>query len=628
VDEPLGKALRRTNRIHFASLSVVELGDEKRPSPRLLLEINADGLPDEVLQAVSEEAGDWLEPIFAHAEDHSGGLLETLKRYELKAHRQLLSATHLNYNGVEEFSVADIGLQHELAEFSRRAVDLYLRDRIGLSSSPMLALRFVRQLIRGEDKLASKPTYLAKGASQAHEKELKDLITKGAKFRDFLIQPGRRRLKLAEWVEITVPVAWRQIATSKAVRFVWVGLGLLWFDLSLGVFLAFGRWGWQFPPRLLLAIAVGFWGGILLLGLILAGVVAFLRFKENRDRPDARFPDAKHLRDCTAHEDEPGYAQNHFISTPTLKPGLFRRFTLAVALWGIGTLIHYGFRPGFVLDMGTIHYAKWFRPPKSRRLVFFGNYDGSWSSYLEDFITKAHAGQTAGWSNCQGFPRTRFLTLDGAQDGDRFKRWVRRQQVPSACWFSHFPKLTTNAIRNNALIHHGLASAHTDTAARAWLACFGSQQRPEGMLETEQIQSLVFSGFGQFKHAVCAVLRLPDATIRIQGDIRQVVDGPGQPDRQGFQSGCHIRRRTRGHDAGPPPPPRWLSPPTDSSSSACRRERRRATVWRPSRARLSPECLAAHARSAMNRIRRTRTIRSRKSGTGGIRTKPRDRTRC
>ena len=50
------------------------------------------------------------------------------------------------------------------------------------------------------------------------------------------------------------------------------------------------------------------------------------------------------------------------------------------------------------------------------QLVFFSNYDGSWESYLEDFITKAHKGQTAAWSNGRGFPPTRYLINGGAED--------------------------------------------------------------------------------------------------------------------------------------------------------------------------------------------------------------------
>ena len=150
-----------------------------------------------------------------------------------------------------------------------------------------------------------------------------------------------------------------------------------------------------------------------------------------------------------------------------------------------------------------------FACPARDKLIFQANYDGSWESYLEDFIMKAHQGQTAAWSNGVGFPRTKWLIKEGAQDGDRFKRWVRRQQVIAQFWYSRFSKLTTDQIRTNALIHDGLARATTDTAARAWLDCFGSMPRPDYAIETEEVQSLVFRGLRPLRHVVCALIRLP-----------------------------------------------------------------------------------------------------------------------
>ena len=172
--------------------------------------------------------------------------------------------------------------------------------------------------------------------------------------------------------------------------------------------------------------------------------------------------------------------------------------------------VTFRYRPGFIIDMDSIHYAKWFLLPGTGKLIFLSNYDGSWESYLEDFITKAHAGQTAVWSNADGFPRTRALVLDGAQDGDRFKQWVRLQQVPTQFWYSRIPTLTTDQIRTYALIHHGLLYADNNSLAKAWLGCFGSMTRPEYAIESDEVQSLVFSGLQDLPYAALVVLRLPD----------------------------------------------------------------------------------------------------------------------
>ena len=157
----------------------------------------------------------------------------------------------------------------------------------------------------------------------------------------------------------------------------------------------------------------------------------------------------------------------------------------------------------------TIHFARWFRPPGSERLVFLSNYDGSWESYLEDFITKAYPGQNAAWSNAVGFPRTNWLMSDGAQDGDRFKRWVRRQQQPTQFWFNRFPHLTADQMRDNAVIAWELARATTDSQARAWLSYFGSMPRTDTVLETQEVQALVFRGFKRLPFMKFVAISLP-----------------------------------------------------------------------------------------------------------------------
>lgn len=122
------------------------------------------------------------------------------------------------------------------------------------------------------------------------------------------------------------------------------------------------------------------------------------------------------LTDPTQACEAKGHVQNHIIAVMPFKPGLLRRLTFAFTMWGILQTVRHFFRPGFVVTMGTIHKARWFRVPGTEQFVFFSDYDGSWESYLEDFITRAHEGQTAAWSHGVGFPRTRFLILDGAAD--------------------------------------------------------------------------------------------------------------------------------------------------------------------------------------------------------------------
>jgi hypothetical protein len=107
-------------------------------------------------------------------------------------------------------------------------------------------------------------------------------------------------------------------------------------------------------------------------------------------------------------ERENRYAQNHMISVTQRKPGLVRWFTARLVFWIIGEFAARYYPPGFLSDIGTIHFARWVTAPRSPDLIFLSNYGGSWESYLEDFITRAHAGLTAVWSNSIGFraPKT------------------------------------------------------------------------------------------------------------------------------------------------------------------------------------------------------------------------------
>jgi hypothetical protein len=78
--------------------------------------------------------------------------------------------------------------------------------------------------------------------------------------------------------------------------------------------------------------------------------------------------------------------------------------------------------------------------------------------------------------------------------------------VLPAAFFAH---LTTKQIRNNAMIEDGLARAVNDTDARRWLTCFGSAQREDGELEAQEVQSILFTGFGRQQYATSLFIKLP-----------------------------------------------------------------------------------------------------------------------
>lgn len=565
-DSQISQALTATGLVHFASMAAVDVGSPGKPSVHLLLELNVDGPMQAALDAVAARAGECLEPIFRAAMPVDGPLNEFLRCHALLLHQLPWAAIGLDFNGTPESPVADIERQADLASFGRDALDHYLRRHVGLGGRAWGALRHVRKLINQDTELVREAAKL-RTSGRCHEAdELVVLLRRGAGFADFLIRPSRRRPQFPEWVD---PGPWtpaeqlRDFFASdggrSVARFLFlVGFGFTamnfiyldatdlgpWLELIardvVALFgghrpmpLPLGSMHFQllvsvpgFLARLIISLVCAVvMEGLILVGLI-GGFVWLLRRKEVSDEIDDETPPLADVRMSAAIEDPPGYAQNHFMAVTDLKPGWFRKVTLALALGGIALMVMTRFRRGFVLNMGTIHYAQWFRAPRADKLIFLSNYDGSWESYLEDFIMRAHAGQTAVWSNGVGFPRTSFLINGGAQDGDRFKRWVRRQQQIAPFWFSRFPALTTSQIRNNALIHYGLARARNDAAARAWLGCFGSMQRPDEAIETEEVQSLVFTGFSDLPYAACIILKVPGTQDDRRLWLQSIMPGP------------------------------------------------------------------------------------------------------
>jgi deferrochelatase/peroxidase EfeB len=247
--------------------------------------------------------------------------------------------------------------------------------------------------------------------------------------------------------------------------------------------------------------------------LVVLAAIAFALFliltkSEKNNEPIDQDSDVKDLQEIHKREDE-NAAHNHMISIQRLLPEQWRqRFFLPLALHGVRLVLgKHVYRPGFLATVGTVHYARWIQLAKTNNFVFVSNYDGSWESYLEDFITKSSMGMTAIWSNCIGFPKTKTLIFGGADDGDRFKRYARKSMKPTSFWYSAYPELTADQIRRNTLLRDGLARITSPSDAEAWVDLLGSIPRPTFDLQSDSIQSLVFGGSGNLKCGRMIVVR-------------------------------------------------------------------------------------------------------------------------
>jgi hypothetical protein len=247
--------------------------------------------------------------------------------------------------------------------------------------------------------------------------------------------------------------------------------GLIALIVGVAVFLTFclstylphhGHPGVRLVLRVLLVIAV--------IALPCVGVLFWkcLRHLEETDFTQDD-PELSPLQLKLFANEEDQIVQNHLASIVLVKPGAIRAILIRVSL----RLLKFGVPlvawNGYLGSMRTIHFAHWTLVGNSGRLLFLSNFDGSWQSYLDDFVDKAARGLTLAWGNCVGFPRTQDLVHQGAAHGTEFKAWARQSQTQSILWYSAYSDLTVNQIIRNASIVDGLRkSSMQEAEAEQW----------------------------------------------------------------------------------------------------------------------------------------------------------------
>ena len=196
--------------------------------------------------------------------------------------------------------------------------------------------------------------------------------------------------------------------------------------------------------------------------------VLALRRLEKQDVPDVARPDRAAVESLRLEEDQ--FAFNPFAAMGELKPGRLRRATVGVVLRAIAFTTRHVFDKGDLAGVTTIHFARWVVLDDQRRVIFTSCYDGSLESYMDDFIDKLSWGLNIVFSNGAGYPRTRWLVLDGARDEQAFKDYLRCHQLSNQVSWAAYPTLTTANILDNAEVRRGLSRELGPEAARTWLA--------------------------------------------------------------------------------------------------------------------------------------------------------------
>jgi hypothetical protein len=202
--------------------------------------------------------------------------------------------------------------------------------------------------------------------------------------------------------------------------------------------------------------------------LYLPFFIVLLRSKERRDPEICPPPESAHAAKLSSIEDY--YVANQFSAMGTLKPGLFRRSTIAFILWLLDYTARHIYYRGHLARVSTIHFARWVFLDQKQRLFFASNYDGSLDSYMDDFINKVAFGLNVVFSNGVGYPRSNWLVLGGAKNEQKFKYFIRRHELATEVWYNAHPGLTASDLERNTRIRQGLEASLSDEETREWLA--------------------------------------------------------------------------------------------------------------------------------------------------------------
>lgn len=193
-----------------------------------------------------------------------------------------------------------------------------------------------------------------------------------------------------------------------------------------------------------------------------------LRRREKRDMEIAPRPTADYVNRLARLEDHD--VTNQFTAMGSLKPGLFRRWTLVTLLWLVEYSTRHIYTRGHLARVPSIHFARWVFIDNRKRLVFCSNYDGSLESYMDDFINKVAFGLNVVFSNGIGYPTTNWLFFQGAKDEQKFKYFIRRHELPTEVWYNGHSGLTNFDLLRNARIRSGLEQqSMTNAEAMQWL---------------------------------------------------------------------------------------------------------------------------------------------------------------
>ncbi len=135
-------------------------------------------------------------------------------------------------------------------------------------------------------------------------------------------------------------------------------------------------------------------------------------------------------------DNESHFEQNQLTVLAPIKPSRLRLWRLQFALFGGGYLAGYGYPPGELTGVYTIHFLHWLIIDGGKYGFVMSNYDGSWENYLGDFADKLNFGLDALFNNCVGYPPGGLYRVEA------WAEWIRNAQLVCPLYYSAYPKET------------------------------------------------------------------------------------------------------------------------------------------------------------------------------------------
>jgi hypothetical protein len=209
---------------------------------------------------------------------------------------------------------------------------------------------------------------------------------------------------------------------------------------------------------------------IAVLPLMIIWILYIFLFHELRDKykptTPSQIPDSLV---SNLEKDEDLFPQNQFTQVVVMKPGIVRQLNFRIWMLRTRVLASFMFVKGKLLNIPTIHFARWVLFDDKKHVLFFSNFDGSWQQYLGDFIDQSGWGLSGIFSNTVNFPTTRFMVTGGAYDEEHFLAWSRSTQIPTNVWYAAYPHLSIKNIINNTKIRNELRDKLSEKQAQLFL---------------------------------------------------------------------------------------------------------------------------------------------------------------